>query len=186
MELAEIPTRTYTEEDYYSLPENVRAELIDGQFYDMASPARIHQRILMEVAADIRNYIRSHGGSCEVDPAPFAVKLSADERTIVEPDISIICDPEKLTEKGCTGAPDWIVEIVSPSSRRIDYHIKLFKYQESGVKEYWIVDPEKKRILVFNFENEDTVEYTFSDSVASGIFDGLSIDFAAIPGLSDL
>lgn len=186
MELAEIPTRTYTEEDYYSLPENVRAELIDGQFYDMASPARIHQRILMEVAADIRNYIRSHGGSCEVDPAPFAVKLSADERTIVEPDISVICDPEKLTEKGCTGAPDWIVEIVSPSSRRIDYHIKLFKYQESGVKEYWIVDPEKKRILVFNFEHENTVEYTFFDSVASGIFDGLSIDFASIPGLSDL
>ncbi len=156
MELAEIPARTYTEEDYYSLPENVRAELIDGQFYDMASPARIHQRILMEVAADIRNYIRSHGGSCEVDPAPFAVKLSADERTIVEPDISIICDPEKLTEKGCTGAPDWIV------------------------------DPEKKHILVFNFEHENTVEYTFSDSVASGIFDGLSIDFASIPGLSDL
>lgn len=186
MELAKIMTETYTEEDYYNLPENIRAELIDGQFYDMASPVRTHQKILGELYAAIHSYIRSHSGSCEVYPAPFAVKLFADEKTIVEPDISVICDPDKLTEKGCTGSPDWIVEIVSPSSRRVDYHIKLFKYRTAGVREYWIIDLEKNRILVYNFENEDTLEYTFSDSVKSGIFDDLSVNFADIPGLSAL
>ena len=83
----------------------------------------------------------------------------------------------KLTEKGCNGAPDWIIEIVSPSSRRMDYYIKLFKYRTAGVREYWIVDSDKNRITVYNFESEDTIEYSFSDIVASGIYPELSIDF---------
>lgn len=186
MELAEIMTETYTADDYESLPENVRAELIDGQFYDMASPARSHQKILMEIAGTIRDYIRSHGGSCEIYPAPFAVRLFADEKTIVEPDISVICDPGKLTEKGCTGAPDWIVEIVSPSSRRMDYFIKLFKYRTAGVKEYWIADLEKNQIFVYSFKSESFESYTFSDTIPSGIFEDLAVNFADIPGLTDM
>ena len=90
----------------------------------------------------------------------------------------MICDKNKLNDKGCTGAPDWIIEIVSPSSRRMDYYIKLFKYRAAGVREYWIVDPDKNRITVYNFDNEDTSDYTFSDIVKAGIYEDFSIDFS--------
>ena len=95
--------KSYTEEDYYNLPENVRVELINGQFYNMPFPNRIHQGILGELIFVISNYIKSPNGSCHVYPARFAVKLFNDDKTIVEPDISIICDTTKLTEKGCSG-----------------------------------------------------------------------------------
>lgn len=98
----------------------------------------------------------------------------------MEPDISVICDKNKLTEKGCNGAPDWIIEVVSPSSIRIDYVIKLFKYRTAGVKEYWIVDSDKNRIMVYNFETENIYEYSFSDIVSAGIYDDLEIDFDKI------
>lgn len=105
MALAQL--QTFTEEDYYNMPEDVRAELIDGQFYYMAAPSRIHQEILSFVFKKIAYYIDSKNGSCRVYPAPFAVKLfESDYGTIVEPDISVICDPGKLTDRGCTGAPD--------------------------------------------------------------------------------
>ena len=93
-------------------------------------------------------------------------------------DTSVICDTSKLTDKGCDGAPDWIIEIVSPNSRRMDYYIKLFKYKAAGVREYWIVDPDKNRIMVYNFDNEDTADYTFSDIVKAGIYEDFSIDFS--------
>ncbi len=105
--------KIYTEEDYYNLSENVRAELIEGNLiYNQAAPSRIHQAILSELHTVINNYIKSKGGSCRVYPAPFAVKLRENCKTIVEPDISVICDKNKLTDRGCTGAPDWIIEIV--------------------------------------------------------------------------
>lgn len=172
--------RIYTTADIYDLPEGQRAELIDGQIYFMAPPSRRHQKISMELSATIRDYIRSHNGSCEVYSAPFAVFLNEDDRNYVEPDISVICDPEKLTDRGCTGAPDWIIEIVSPSSRRMDYFIKLFKYRSSGVREYWIVDPDKKQIIAYDFINDDMNQYTFADSVKVGIYEDLVIDFAEI------
>ena len=169
----------YTEEDYYNLPENVRAELIDGQIYYMSAPSRIHQEILSYLHLEIGNYLRSQKGSCKVYPAPFAVKLfSEDDRNVVEPDISVICDSDKVNEKGCLGSPDWIVEVVSPSSRKMDYNKKLFKYRTACVREYWIVDPGKKRILVYDFENDDMGEFTFEDTIPVGIFSGLSIDMA--------
>lgn len=110
----------------------------------MSPPARKHQRIIGEIFAVIREYINTHNGPCEVDISPFAVFLDKDDANYVEPDISVICDPNKLTDKGCFGAPDWIIEIVSPSSRRMDYFTKLFKYRAAGVREYWIVEPDKK------------------------------------------
>ena len=119
----------YTTADIYALPDGERAELIDGQIYDMAPPSRTHQRITGEIYAEIRNYIKQNNGKCEVYLAPFAVFLNEDDRTYVEPDISVICDSDKLNEKGCNGAPDWIIEIVSPSSQRMDYMTKLFKYR---------------------------------------------------------
>lgn len=176
--------KIYTIDDIYALPDGERAELIDGQIYYMAPPTRKHQRIAGEIFATIREYINSKSGPCEVDIAPFAVFLNKDDvKNYVEPDISVICDPNKLTDKGCFGAPDWIVEIVSPGSRRVDYFTKLFKYRTAGVREYWIVDPDKKRITVYDFESEDTRDYTFSDSIKAGIYDDLYIDFSDITEL---
>ncbi len=178
--------KSYTIDDIYSLPEGSRAELIDGRIYYMAPPARKHQRIIGELFADIREYIHRNSGTCEVDIAPFAVFLSKDDINYVEPDISVICDPGKLTDKGCFGAPDWIIEIVSPGSRRMDYFTKLFKYRTAGVREYWIVDPDKNRILVYNFESEDTGDYTFADSVKAGIYNDLYINFSEIANLLNI
>ena len=170
----------YTIDDIYAMPDGQRAELIDGQMYMMAPPTRRHQQILGALYRKIADYIDRKGGSCEVDIAPFAVFLNEDDKNYVEPDISVICSSEKLTDKGCSGAPDWIIEIVSPSSRRTDYFTKLFKYRTAGVKEYWIVDPDKSRILVYNFASEDTGDYTFSETVKAGIYEDLEIDFNTI------
>lgn len=119
--------RLYTIKDIYALPEGKRAELIDGQIYYMAQPSRKHQRITGELYATIREYIRAGHGSWEVDIAPFAVFLNENDRNYMEPDISVICDPKKLNDQGCVGAPDWIIEIVSPCSKSMDYNKKLFK-----------------------------------------------------------
>ena len=173
----------YTEEDYYNLPENVRAELIDGQIYYMSAPSRIHQEILMFLSKTIANYIDSKKGPCKVYPAPFAVKLfSEDDRNVVEPDISIICDPNKLTDRGCTGAPDWIVEIVSPSNSSHDYIRKLNLYADAGIREYWIVNPIKESIFVYHLEETkfEAAAYTFQDKIKVNIYDDLWIDFTGL------
>ena len=159
MNAAAVQLDEYTIEDIYNLPEGQRAELIDGELYMMATPSRIHQRIVMELLFRIRDYIGKNNGDCEVYPSPFAVFLNADD---VEPDISVICDQDKLTDEGCKGAPDWIIEIVSPSSRSMDYNKKLFKYRTAGVREYWIVDPTKQQIIVYHFEQDSYEEIDFS------------------------
>lgn len=172
--------KLYTEDDYYRLPEHVRAELIDGNLiYNQAAPSRIHQTILMELAGTIREYIRAKGGPCRVYPAPFAVQLKKEKATIVEPDISVICDKNKLTERGCNGAPDWIIEIVSPSNSSNDYILKLNLYANAGVREYWIVDPSSEKVLVYHLEESDfSVEtYSFHDSIPVHIYEDLAIDF---------
>lgn len=174
-------TETYTVEDIYNLPDKKRAELIDGQIYYMEpTQSLVHQLISGELSAMIHSYIKTNKGQCKVLAAPFSVFLNNDDRNYVEPDISVICDPDKLNDKGCNGAPDWIIEIVSIESRQRDYFMKLFKYQESGVREYWIVDPAKDRITVWDFENDDTADYTFKDKVKAGIYPDLYIDFAEI------
>lgn len=121
----------YMEDDYYSLPENIRAELIDGKLiYNQAAPSRLHQALLMELAGTIRDYVKSNNGSCRVYPAPFAVKLEEEQDTIVEPDIRVICDKNKLTDRGCTGAPDWICNTSqnrSPGSlQRLRFYTSIF------------------------------------------------------------
>lgn len=180
--MALAQTKIYTEDDYYSLPENVRAELIDGDFYDMAAPSRLHQEIVMFLSKVIANYIDAKQGSCKVYPAPFAVKLFADQPTIVEPDISVICDPHKLTDRGCTGAPDWVVEVSSPGTASRDYIRKLNMYADAGVREYWIVDPSRKKIMVYYFAETglETEDYTFQDKVKVHIYDDLYIDFSGL------
>lgn len=178
--MALLQERVYTTDDIYALPDGQRAELVDGHIYYMAPPSRTHQRMILALSRIIAEYIELNNGSCEVDIAPFAVFLNEDDKNYVEPDISVICDKDKLTDKGCTGAPDWIIEIVSPSSRRMDYSIKLFKYRTAGVREYWIVDPEKNRILVYDLEHDDINEYTFTDIVKVGIYPDLSINFSSL------
>ena len=175
-----LEEKVYTIDDIYALPEGERAELIDGHIYYMAPPNREHQKISMEISAGIFEYIRSHNGKCEVYAAPFAVYLDNTSNTYVEPDISVICDPEKMDDKGCNGAPDWIIEIVSPASKRMDYYTKLFKYRTAGVKEYWIIDVSKNQIFVYNFEKGDTEQYTLQDSVKAGIYEDLVIDFSKL------
>lgn len=178
---AQVQAKTYSEEDYYKLDENTRAELIDGQFYDLAAPSRIHQEILMFLSKNIANYIDTNSGSCRIYPAPFAVKLFDDTANIVEPDISVICDPNKLTDKGCSGAPDWIIEIASPTNPRHDYITKLNLYSNAGVREYWIVDPKYQKIHVYNMETDNfyVKVYSFDDTIKAGIWKDLYIDFSS-------
>ncbi len=154
--------------------------MIDGEIYMMASPSTIHQRLVMALSNRIYNYIDSKQGSCEVFLSPFAVFLNADNEIYLEPDISVICDKSKITDEGCKGAPDWVIEIVSQSSKRMDYYIKLFRYRTAGVKEYWVVDPEKNHVIVYDFEHDEVMDYTFSDKVKAGIYEDLEIDFSEI------
>ena len=154
-------SNTYTIDDIYALPEGQRAELIDGQIYDMAPPSPMHQELVMELSATLRDYIKKNGGPCKVYPAPFAVFLNEDDRNYVEPDISVICDSSKVDNRGYQGAPDFIIEIVSPSSQRMDYLTKLFKYRTAGVREYWIVNPLQRTVQVYSFEGTEITEICF-------------------------
>lgn len=174
--LNECEKKIYSIDDIYALPDGERAELIDGQIYYMAPPSRTHQKISGYLYSEIYNYIKKHNGACEVYAAPFAIFLNEnDDKTYVEPDISVICDSNKLDEKGCHGAPDWIIEIVSPSSKPRDYIKKMIKYNMAGVREYWIADYEKNRVTVYNFEHNTMEEYSFEDDVPVGIYEGFSI-----------
>lgn len=165
----------YTIEDIYALPDGVRAELIDGKIYYMAPPSWKHQHISGYLFSQIYNYIRNSNGQCEVLAAPFAVFLNKDDINYVEPDISVICDKTKLDEKGCHGAPDWVIEIVSPGNKPMDYFTKLFKYRTAGVREYWIVDPAKEMVTVYRFEKETMEEYSFEEDVPAGIYEDFAI-----------
>ena len=171
----------YTIEDIFALPDRQRAELIDGTIYAMAPPTREHQRIVTEVSAAISQHIRFHKGGCEVYAAPFAVILNRDDDTCVEPDITVVCDPDRLSERGCEGAPDWVIEVVSRSSREMDYYVKLMKYRSAGVRVYWIIDPLRRAVRVYNFMNEDeTADYSFEDSIPAVIYPGFSLCIGAL------
>lgn len=165
--------------DIEALPEGERAELIDGEMFRMDAPLRIHQDMVMELSYEIKSYIRKNRGNCKVYAAPFAVRIKKDDRNYVEPDISVICDREKLDEKGCHGAPDWVIEILSPSSTKIDCERKVKLYRETGVREYWIVDPEKESVTVYESWNAPS-HYAFTERVKAGIFENLWLDFSKL------
>lgn len=170
----------YTVEDIYALPEGQRAELIDGRWYDMATPSSTHQRISMVVSVALFEFIKSKGGKCQVFAAPFAVFLSEDGKNYLEPDISVICNPEIIDEKGCHGAPDLVVEIVSPTTMARDLGVKLFRYRMSGVKEYWVVNPELELTTVYWFgpldeESDEADQIPFSEIITSRLYPELSV-----------
>lgn len=181
MESSAQKLRRKTGADYWSLPEGARAELIDGKLWDLASPNRKHQEILSRLSHALMTHFDAHGGPCKVYQAPFAVNLFADETTFVEPDLSVICNPAKLSDRGCEGAPDFVVEVVSPSNPGMDYVTKLGLYRQAGVREYWICDPERKRTLVYHFEADSVPSiHPFSSSVPSEVFPEFSFDFSAV------
>ena len=172
----ETEERLYTIKDIEALPEGERAELIDGKMYMMATPTAVHQLLIGFLYLKFGNY--TNGKKCRVFLSPFAVYLN-ETNNYVEPDLVVVCDRNKVDMKGYHGGPDLAIEIVSPSSKRMDYLLKLFKYRTYGVREYWIVDPEKMRVQVYDLEHDDMREYTFSDSVPVGIYEGdLIIDFS--------
>ena len=168
--------------DYYALPDERHTELIDGCFYDMASPTSTHQDILLALAFEFELYIRSNKGSCKVLVAPLDVQLDMDDRTIVQPDIVVVCKKEIIMEQKIFGAPDLCIEIVSDSTRKLDYGLKNSRYMNAGVREYWIVDAKREKVVCYNFEGEDyPVIYSFDDIVPVHIYDAkLEIDFSQI------
>ncbi len=172
----------YTLEDYYAMPDERRVELIDGVIYDMSSPTNIHQLIASEIREQLRSYIRKKGGNCIPIMAPADVQLDCDDRTMVQPDVFVVCDKDKIIKRCTYGVPDFIVEILSPSTRKKDVKIKLRKYIAAGVREYWIVDPDQKSVVVYDFEHDELpVIYGFDAKVPVAIFDGeCEIDFAEI------
>lgn len=180
------PSAITTIEDYEALPEDVRAEVFDGQITYMASPSQRHQTILTELLVAVRSYLRKKDGGCQVFPAPFDVMISDSPLTIVQPDLMIVCDKNKLDGKRCNGAPDFIIEIVSPSSASDDYVRKPYYYKNAGVREYWIVDPRRKTVTVNYFEgNTFQIQYDFDATIKINIYDDLYINFAEISMLLD-
>ena len=178
---------TITLEQYEALPEEKRTEVFDGIAYDMASPSQIHQAISMQLSTIINNYILRKKGSCSIFNAPFDVKLSDKPLTIVQPDIMVICDKNKLDGKRCNGAPDFIIEIVSPENPTDDYIRKLYYYKNYGVREYWIVDPRRKIITVNYFEgNIVSVQYPFDSIIKVNIYENLFINFSDIAELLNI
>lgn len=145
----------YTIRDYYALPEERRVELIDGCFYDMSAPTFLHQKIAGEIHRQIANFIMDKGGSCQPLLSPVDIQLDCDERTMLQPDVAILCHDDKVRRWGVYGAPDFVLEVISPSTRKKDYTKKLAKYEAAGVREYWILDPYQKRLLVYFFEEEN-------------------------------
>jgi len=190
MAINAIDNKIYTYNDYLKFPEDTIVEIIDGRISSMSpAPSRIHQTIVSKLLIAIGKYIEDNKGDCEIYPAPFDVILKNDDEeagnstNIVQPDISVICDKNKLTDKGCTGSPDMIVEVISPSNSRDDYVKKLNLYEQFKVTEYWIVNPIKKNILVYvlNDKGYDMPDmYTFNDKVKVNIYDNLEIDFSTL------
>ncbi len=190
MSLNPIDNKIYTYDDYLNFTDDQPVEIIDGRISAMSpAPSTSHQQLVMEISSEIRNYIRSNKGPCNVFVAPYDVVLKNDDeeignsKNIVQPDISIICDKSKITSKCCVGSPDMIVEIISPSNSRDDYVKKLNLYEQFKVKEYWIVNPIKKNILVYilndkGYEMPDM--YTFNDKIKVNIYNDLEIDFKSL------
>ena len=184
-------SKRYTYADYLTWLDDKLRELIDGIVHFFASPVRIHQEVSHKLNYLFSEFIYKRRGKCQIYYAPFAVRLPVDNSTddnkiynVVLPDICVVCDPSKLDDKGCIGAPDLIVEILSPSTAKTDWTKKFNLYQASGVREYWIADPKEKVINVFLLKPDgkfdDGTVYFCHEKVPVYIFDGLEIDLKEV------
>ena len=164
---------SYTVEDYLALPDEKRVELIDGVIYDMGAPRYVHQLIAGEIFRQIANFLLDKGGKCRVYIAPADVQLDNDNRTMVQPDVFILCAPEKSDNLRMYGAPDFALEVISPSTKKKDFAIKTSKYLNAGVREYWILDPYQEILLTYYFELDDTPRiHGLDKTVPVGIYNG--------------
>ncbi len=176
----------YTLEDFYALPDERRVELIDGVFYDMSAPSFVHQEILSTLHNAFFNYIKNNRGKCHVIASPSDVQLDCDNKTMVEPDLYVICDREKIKKFGIYGPPDFVLEILSPSTRKKDTMLKTLKYCEAGVREYWIIDPLKRILITYDFTDENYIPmvHPLEGQAPVSIFDNkLTIDLEEIDAI---
>jgi len=171
----------YTYKEYANWDDDKRWELIDGIPYMMSGPNTQHQRILGRLHIEIGTYLK--GKKCEIFPAPFDVRLNhkSNDDTVVQPDLVIVCDPSIIDDKGCKGAPDMVIEILSPSSGKMDKLIKFDKYLQAGVKEYWIVDPLTETIEVFLLKDDEYKRQVYAeDSIPVTVLEECKIEFVSI------
>ena len=167
----------YTIHDLENWSEDERVELIDGMVYNMTSPMTIHQRLVVNLSNKIYSFIQDRKGKCEVFVAPCDVLPDpADETTVLQPDVFVVCDPDKIKDKCILGAPDLVIEILSLSTRQRDRGIKKHKYAAAGVREYWLVDPDASDVQVFHFEKDGELDigrsYSFSEPIPVAIYNG--------------
>ncbi len=172
----------FTIDDVITLPEDIRVELIDGVIYEMASPTQVHQLVSGEVHRQISNFILEHNGSCRPYIAPMDVQLNCDNRTMLQPDVLIVCRKDSSDRKRIYGAPDFCLEVISPGTRRKDYYIKLNKYRDAGVREYWLVDPDQQCVIVHFFESDTSPAiYPLYGPIPVNIYnEELTIDISTI------
>jgi len=183
------PNKTYTYADYLTWQLQERIELIKGKLFKMSpAPSNTHQKIATALSGIIWQFFRK--SSCEVRSAPFDVRLNRRKlddqtsKTVVQPDLCVICDAEKLDERGCNGVPDLIVEILSPGNSKKEMSDKFEVYEENGVREYWLVNPSEKNVIIYTL-NEESVfigrkPFIEDDVLSSYIFPELRIDLAEI------
>jgi Uma2 family endonuclease len=170
---------TYADYKEWELDEGERFELIYGEAYAMSAPGSLHQEILGEIYTQFHIYLK--GKPCKVYPSPYDVRLfyrkDESDDTVVQPDITVVCDEKKRAPEGCRGAPDLVIEILSPSNTAIEMERKLKLYKEAGVKEYWVVDPENKSLMAYQFKNNriSAASYGNADTVPVGIFPGFNV-----------
>lgn len=177
----------YELSDYLSLPEDTRVELIDGRYYEMLAPTAIHQTVAAELYFQLRDFLRNHFGECMPFLSPIDVVLDEDQKTVVQPDVIILCDPAKIKEGRIYGAPDLVAEVISPSTRKKDTSLKQYKYCYAGVREYWTVYPQERKIVVYGIEEEEIPRiYNAREPVPVGIWGGkCSVNFQDIFDMYD-
>lgn len=172
----------YTVEDYYKIPEERRVELIDGVIYDMAAPTSAHQLIAGLIYAKLLMHVLDRQGGCLPMISPLDVQLDCDDKTMIQPDVVVVCDRDKVIQRCVYGAPDFIVEVLSSSSVKRDTVIKLNKYLNAGVREYWLIDPKQRKVLVYDFESgQYPTIYGFDGRIPVAIWNGeCEIDFKEV------
>ena len=178
-----MDTRTYTEEDLDNLPEGNFAELIDGILYFKGSPSLTHERIISRLSLNIMNYIQEHGGKCEVFSSHYAMRLQTgeNEANVFLPDIMTVCRPDILKDEYCAGPADWVIEVASPGNSKNDYQKKVYHYRRGGVQEYWIIDPQKRIVTVFDYESEKIARqegitiYSYEEVIPVQVLSGMEV-----------